>query len=213
MKIITGFLLFMAIMGCREGKRYHDDTNAPISEAPGNFMEDVLAFQKAMNESFMDPETSPLPDRYRKDFRELDFFEPDTTFRVKARLERTPDAAPFLMPTTTGRQAREVLFGIAHFALQGTTYSLEVYRSADPANEGDEKLFLPFLDDTNGVTTYAGGRYLDLPVPDGETMVIDFNKAYNPYCVYNKKYSCPIVPRVNYLPVEVRAGVKDFEKP
>ena len=73
-------------------------------------------------------------------------------------------------------------------------------------------LFLPFMDDTNGEQTYAGGRYIDLRIPEGNTLKIDFNKAYNPYCAYNEKYSCPIVPRENYLDVAVKAGVKVFKK-
>ena len=68
------------------------------------------------------------------------------------------------------------------------------------------------VDNTNGEETYGGGRYIDLTIPEGDTLIIDFNKAYNPYCVYNKKYSCPLVPRQNYLRTKVRAGVKNFNK-
>ena len=67
------------------------------------------------------------------------------------------------------------------------------------------------MDDSNGETTYGGGRYIDLTIPSGDILVIDFNKAYNPYCAYNEKYSCPIVPRENYLPLKVTAGVKRFK--
>jgi uncharacterized protein (DUF1684 family) len=76
----------------------------------------------------------------------------------------------------------------------------------------EDYLFLPFLDDTNGETTYGGGRYIDLRIPKGDSMEIDFNRAYNPYCVYNDKYSCPIVPRDNYIDLKVEAGLKMFEK-
>ena len=78
--------------------------------------------------------------------------------------------------------------------------------------EGYESyLCLPFLDETNGSETYGGGRYIDLNIPEGDSLELDFNRAYNPYCVYNKKYSCPLVPRQNYLKTKVRAGVKDFK--
>jgi uncharacterized protein (DUF1684 family) len=73
-------------------------------------------------------------------------------------------------------------------------------------------LFLPFLDDTNSYTTYGGGRYLDLRIPKGDHLIIDFNIAYNPYCHYNDTYSCPIVPRVNYVTTKINAGVKAFKK-
>lgn len=207
--LIIGMLL---CAGCREEKRYHDETSSgPTAGAAG----EILAFQQELNESFRDPEESPLPDRLRKDFEGLEFFEPDSVYRVEALLERTPDALPFLMPTTTERKSNEKLYGVAKFRLKGRAFALEIYQSPDlQLQEGyEDYLFLPFLDDTNGESTYAGGRYIDLRVPPGDTLIIDFNRAYNPYCAYNKKYSCPIVPRVNYLPVAIEAGVKAFRSP
>lgn len=208
-------VMLLALTACKDGKRYHENKPDTAPAEPGNFLGETIAFQKEMNALFRDPETSPLPDRYRKDFTGLEFFEPDSSFRVKARLERTPEALPFLMPTTTGREAREVRYGFAHFSLNGKAYRLELYQDASEESEGEEepKLFLPFLDDTNGWSTYDGGRYLDLEIPKGDTLLIDFNRAYNPYCAYNKKYSCPIVPRVNYIDTEIKAGVMDFEQP
>ena len=75
----------------------------------------------------------------------------------------------------------------------------------------EDYLFMPFLDDTNGTTSYAGGRYIDLRIPEGDSIIIDFNTAYNPYCAYNEKFSCPIVPRGNYLPIEIKAGLKAYK--
>ncbi|MCK0160331.1 DUF1684 domain-containing protein [Allomuricauda sp. F6463D] len=198
------------LMACGQGKKYHDQEE--VANADSDLVADILKYQKRQNESFKDPDTSPLPDKYRKDFEGLDFFEPDTTFVVKARFERTPDAKPFFMPSTTDLQTQEVVYGIAHFTLNETKYQLEVYQSLDLIEEEEfvDYLFLPFLDNTNGVETYGGGRYIDLSIPEGETLIIDFNKAYNPYCVYNKKYSCPLVPRQNYLRTNVRAGMKNF---
>ena len=200
------------LMSCGQGKKYHDEEETVTTTS--DLIADILEYQKEQNESFKDPDSSPLPDKYRKDFDGLDFFEPDTTYIVKARFERTPDAEPFLMPTTTDRQTQEVVYGIAHFTLNGAEHQLEVYQSLGlmDDDEYEDYLFLPFLDNTNGEETYGGGRYIDLTIPKGDTLVIDFNKAYNPYCVYNKKYSCPLVPRQNYLRTNVRAGVKNFNK-
>ena len=144
----------------------------------------------------------------------MDFFPPDTTYIVKATLVRTPDALPFLMPTTTNEQEREVVYGIVYFQLNGNDHRLEIYQNEElKLKQGfEDYLFLPFTDQTNGEETYGGGRYIDLRVPQTDTMTIDFNRAYNPYCAYNKKYSCPIVPRVNHLDTKVLAGLKDFEK-
>jgi uncharacterized protein (DUF1684 family) len=119
-----------------------------------------------------------------------------------------------MMPTTTERKSQEVVYGIARFELHGQYFELEIYQNQElMLKEGyEDYLFLPFLDETNGNGTYSGGRYIDLSIPDGDTIIIDFNKAYNPYCAYNKKYSCPIVPRVNQLNTAVNAGVKEFKK-
>ena len=131
-----------------------------------------------------------------------------------ARLERTPNAEPFLLPSTTREKTVEVVYGVAHFELNGKSHQLEIYQSPELSKREEYRdyFFLPFLDETNGEETYGGGRYIDLTIPDGDSILIDFNKAYNPYCVYNKKYSCPLVPRQNYLKTRVLAGVKDFVK-
>ena len=69
--------------------------------------------------------------------------------------------------------------------------------------------FLPFKDNTNGGESYGGGRYIDLIIEDLKSEVqVNFNVAYNPYCAYNDKYSCPIVPSENYIDIEINAGVK-----
>ncbi|MDC6352470.1 DUF1684 domain-containing protein [Zeaxanthinibacter sp. PT1] len=211
-RTVLHFIIILLIsVSCRDAKKYHD-TPAVTPETAETPEEEILLFQQEMNRQFRDPESSPLPDRYRADFEGLDFYEPDTNFRVVARLERTPEALPFSMPTTTDRLALEVVYGVAYFELQGETYQLEVYQEAGSADEADTSyLFLPFTDLTNGEETYSGGRYLDLDIPDGDSLLIDFNRAYNPYCVYNKKYSCPIVPKVNHLATAVRAGLKDFD--
>lgn len=203
----------MLIMGCGDGKKYHDDQQNVAVPSSNNALASIIEFQRDLNAEFSDPETSPLPDRYRKDFNGLDFFEPDTTFIVNAGFTRTPDATPFLMPTTTDRMSKEVVYGVVSFQLKGNSYQLEVYQNVElKEDEGyEDYLFLPFTDATNGNETYGGGRYIDLSIPNGDQIVIDFNKAYNPYCTYNKKYSCPIVPSQNALDIEIFAGVKAFK--
>jgi uncharacterized protein (DUF1684 family) len=71
----------------------------------------------------------------------------------------------------------------------------------------EDYLFLPFSDQTTGVTSYGGGRYLDVRIPQGDTILLDFNRAYNPYCAYNEKYSCPRIPPENHLEVAIPVGV------
>lgn len=207
-------LTLMFVQGCKQGKKYHDDDGKKEALAGSNALKGILDFQKEKNEEFKNPETSPLPDRYRKDFEGLDFFVPDTTYVVRAKFVRTPDAVPFEMPTTTDRKTTEVIYGIAHFILNGQQRRLEIYQNKElMLEEGfEDYLFLPFTDLTNDEETYGGGRYIDLRISDEDYITIDFNRAYNPSCAYNKKYSCPIVPKINDLQTRVIAGVKAFDK-
>lgn len=171
-------------------------------------------YQKEQNAKFKDATTSPLTDKDRKDFNGLEFFKFDSIYIVKAALTRTPESEWFNMKTTTERLSKERVFGQLTFELNDESFNLNVYQGEENMQtEGlEDYLFLPFLDDTNGEESYGGGRYIDLRIPESDSITIDFNKAYNPLCVYNEKFSCPIVPRVNYLPIEIKAGVKMYAK-
>ena len=189
----------LLILSCENKKRY-DKSFTP--------------FQKEMNEFFKDASISPLKEKDLKIFEGLDFFDFDSSYVVNAALTRTPEEKSFKMKTTTDRLPEYVKYGIVTFDLFGKSYNLNIYRNLDIINkEGyQDYLFLPFLDDTNGFESYGGGRYIDLDVTEEDNLVIDFNSAYNPYCTYNEKYSCPIVPRENYLSIKINAGVKAFSK-
>ena len=211
--IVFVFLLIITALSCKDPKRYHDEKAMLTESAQQDPISDIIQFQNELNEQFRDPESSPLTDADRKTFDELEFFAPDTNYRVLANLSRTPEALPFLMPTTTSRKARERVYGIATFTINGESFELEIYQSMDLVldEEYEDYLFLPYTDLTNGKGTYEGGRYIDLEIPEGDLILIDFNKSYNPYCHYNKKYSCPIVPKVNHLETSINAGVKSFK--
>lgn len=189
----------LLILNCENKKRY-DKSFTP--------------FQKEMNEFFKDASISPLKEKDLKNFKGLDFFAFDSSYVVNADLTRTPEEKSFKMKTTTDRLPEYIKYGIVTFDLFNKSYSLNIYRNLDIINnEGyQDYLFLPFLDDTNGFESYGGGRYIDLDIPEGNNLVIDFNSAYNPYCVYDEKYSCPIVPRDNYLSIKINVGVKAFAK-
>ena len=171
-------------------------------------------WQREMNADYKDASKSPLKDKDRKTFRTLDFFKFDSTYVVSVTLKRTPDEKPFKMKTTTSRLPNYVKYGVVTFQLKGEIFELDIFQNLDLlTKEGyEDYLFLPFLDNTNGDTSYGGGRYVEGRIPEGDTLIIDFNTAYNPYCAYNAKYSCPIVPRNNYLDTEIKAGVKAFDK-
>ncbi|MCT4562114.1 MAG: DUF1684 domain-containing protein [Crocinitomicaceae bacterium] len=114
----------------------------------------------------------------------------------------------FKMPTTTERTPIYRRYGYLDFEIEGKKLRLTVYQNIDLMEvEGyEDYLFVPFLDETNGITTYGGGRYLDFRIPNSELVKLDFNTAYNPYCAYSHRYSCPIPPSENTLNVAIEAG-------
>jgi uncharacterized protein len=163
------------------------------------------------NLAFRGSKGSPLEDTDRTTFDSLRYFSPDILYRVEAdyKVFARPDTVQ--MPLNTGENDPYLKYGQAFFTLEGQKHSLFLYLKV---NTTDSSLFVPFTDQTNGSETYEGGRFLDVAKPEGEAQVItlDFNKAYNPYCVYNYNYSCPVPPRANHLNIAVRAGEKAYTK-
>ena len=175
-----------------------------------DYKQSITEFQDHLNEEYRDPARSPLTEKDLKTFKAHDFFAVDENFRVEAKFERVANAIPFLMQTTTDRLPTYEVYGIATVVIGEETYHLNIYQSHKLRETEQYKnhLFLPFTDLTNGKETYSGGRFIDLEIPEGDMIVIDFNKAYNPYCAYNTKYSCPIPPKENDLPVKIEAGLR-----
>ena len=205
-------LWVLGVISCGE-KKYHDQKLAPIAEVSDSLVQAAMKYQLNLDQSFMDAAETPLLEKDRIDFDGLDYFPINPALIVKAQLNRTPQTLPFMMPTTTERMTEERVYGQLTFSLDGQEYQLPVYQSSElmKTDEYSDYLFLPFTDLTNGEETYIGGRYLDLRIPQGDEIKLDFNRAYNPYCAYNKKYSCPIVPPANHLPLRINAGVKAFK--
>ena len=172
-------------------------------------------YQRELNATFKDASKSPLKPKDLKNFTGLDFYPFDSAYIVKAKFTPTENARLFQMPTTTDRKPYYKEYGKLQFRLQGKELELTVYQSQEDLKHPVYKdlLFLPFTDNTSGNGSYGGGRYMDIyttdQLPDG-SFVLNFNNTYNPYCVYNDTFSCPITPRKNHLEIEVKAGIKDF---
>ncbi|PVX47425.1 hypothetical protein C8C85_3368 [Flavobacterium sp. 103] len=172
----------------------------------------VEKFQKDINIEFSDAKTSPLLPEDLAHFKTLDFYPINEKAFVVAQFIRTENEKPFVMPTTGTKRPMYVKYGEAHFQLEGKELKLNIYRNIELSKKEEYKdhLFLPFSDLTSGKESYIGGKYIDLKIPAGNTIVIDFNQSYNPYCAYSYKYSCPKVPLENDLSIEIKAGVKKF---
>jgi uncharacterized protein len=147
----------------------------------------------------------------------LSFYPVNQKYHITARFEKADKGKWFTMATSGNTKQIFRVSGIVHFTINDTTVKLNVYQSQRLINiqEHKDHLFLPFTDLTSGEETYANGRYIDLNINDivNNTIIIDFNKAYNPYCAYvSGKYNCPIPPKENNLPVAILAGEKTFAK-
>jgi uncharacterized protein (DUF1684 family) len=176
---------------------------------------DIKVFREGRDHEFRDKKESPLKDEDFAGFKGLNYYPEDKRFIVKAKFTRTADEKYFQMPTSSGKMKMFVKYGILKFKVAGKRQTLAVYQ-IDPAvlekfPEYADLLFIPFRDLTSRTETYGGGRYIDIKKPRGKEVVLDFNLAYNPNCAYGgDKWSCPIPPRENSLPVAIRAGEKRF---
>lgn len=178
-------------------------------------VEENLAWRAEQNKEFRDTASSPLPKDAVAEFDSLHFFPIDTSYHVLASLELTPESKPFKMKTSTARLADYRQYGIATFSLNGKKFNLPVYQNLRLLKMPNYRdyLFIPFTDLTNGEETYAGGRYVEASIPaEGNQLVIDFNKSYNPYCAYSDRYSCPIPPSENHLETRVEAGTLTYDE-
>ncbi len=177
------------------------------------YKSDLLKERMSKNEEFINDKASPLDSLSKLTFAGLDYFRPEMKWLVEARMERfsTPDTMQ--MKTTTERLPLYIVYGQARFTIGYKDLILTVYQNVGLMSKPgyENYLFVPFRDETSGEETYGGGRYVDAYIEEGDSITIDFNRAYNPYCVYSKKYSCPIPPSENYLPIKVKAGEKAFD--
>lgn len=139
-------------------------------------------------------------------FRRLRYYDPESDYKVRAKFIAAVSNDTVTLITNTGENQRYEIFGSALFEIDGISCILKLLHK-----EGSEQLFLPFIDETSGNETYGAGRYIDLDFPINDEIIIDFNKAYSPYCAYTELYSCPFPPRSNILAVAIEAGEKTYQ--
>ena len=179
-------------------------TPSPADE-DARFLQDLQSFRTAKDAAFLEPD-SPVPADKRQTFLPLAYYPPSPAYRAPAVLTPLNDNTTVEMPTSTGQRRSMRLVGTLGFTLRGQPLTLGAFVDSDARDLS--RLFVPFTDLTSGTETYPAGRYIDLDVTRTGIYVIDFNRAYNPYCYYNPTYDCPFPPRSNRLQVPIRAGEK-----
>ncbi|CAN5205581.1 DUF1684 domain-containing protein [soil metagenome] len=173
----------------------------------------VEAHRKQKNEDFRVEGKSPLlTKKERKKFVALHYFTVDEQYKVVAKYLPLAQEDTLEFMTSSGKIKMFAQVATLQFTLQGQSLSLPAYQGIEIRKKpGNEKhLFIPFTDGTTGAESYGAGRYLDLELPEGDTLTLDFNYAYNPLCAYTSGYSCPIPKPASRLPVRIEVGEKVY---
>jgi uncharacterized protein len=138
-------------------------------------------------------------------FKGMMFYPLDMTYRITAKWEPADGKRTIDVPNVLGDVTPVPVAGTAVFTINGQEQRLTAW--GDPS-KGFEFVFNDLTAKTN---TYPGGRFLDTdPVVNG-TVVLDFNRAYNPPCAVTPYATCPMAPKENRLQVAIPAGEK-FDK-
>lgn len=166
-------------------------------------MSELAQLRIAKDQFFAKHPQSPLTHNQRKTFKGLEYFPENPALRLEIPVTPLDDDRPFMMQTSTGDLQTYRRFGRILFKVEDQPVELTIYSS-------EHGLFLPFADSLAGTETYGAGRYLEPESLPGGRLLVDFNLAYNPYCAYNDRWSCPLTPAENRLKVPVRAGEKVF---
>jgi uncharacterized protein (DUF1684 family) len=144
----------------------------------------------------------------------LKFFAIHEKYAVKAEFVKLDKPVEFKIPTSSGKAKEAIKIGALTFNLKGKGYSLSVYqlKSLLTTEKYHDYVFVPFTDLTSGIKSYGGGRYLDFNLSEiiKSNFIIDFNKTYNPSCIYAEGFNCPIPPRENDLAVKIKSGEKIY---
>jgi len=152
---------------------------------------------------------SPIPPDERPEFRGLRYYPIDPNFRFELELYEHSNKKTMQIEDTKGDIKRFLRWGEFRFNVGNEKCVLQAYKGVPE----EEQLFVPFRDATSGKETYGAGRYLDLDLRACTTngrWILDFNKAYNPWCAYSENYACPFVPSENWLKVPIKAGEKNY---
>lgn len=180
------------------------------AESPEDYIEKIETERERQFKYIRFNIESPLTEEQKRGLQSLTFYAINPTYRVKARLLPIEIKKIREVPLTDGSTARYLEHSFAEFELAGKTNKLLLLQALDETDM--RNFFLAFADETSGKETYGGGRYLNVRQDGKNSITIDFNLAFNPYCAYNPDYACPLPPRENLLTIAVPVGEKNYDK-
>lgn len=203
---LLGILTFLAIIIYN----LSDTQVGTDTQKPADYLKKIQEARSEKDDFFKTSKQSPLKETQKKEFEQLAYFPVDAAYRVEANLERLSEQEALRLPLSDGNEEIYIKYALAKFTLRGTSQKLLLLKKS----RQDPRLFLIFTDATSANSTYAGGRYIDIPHKRSESKImIDFNEAYNPYCAYNADYACPLPLAENDIKMEINAGEKNYLKP
>jgi len=172
-----------------------------------SYFEYVTKIRKDTDTFFKHSEDSPLTPEQKRSFEGLTNFPVNEELNLKIELHKNEHPEEVIILATKGDERKYLRFGYIEFTYEGKDNRLTVFKPPE-----DDYLFIPFKDKTSGIESYGGGRYIELePLPDG-LYTLDFNLAYIPYCAYNDRFSCTLVPSENFLEIKIPAGQMNYNK-
>ena len=164
-------------------------------------MSELTEFRLAKDEFFASHPQSPLTAEQRAVFAGLSYFPENADLRIEVEIDIFPEQENITVQTSTGDLRTYIRHGRIHFEVRGESVQLTIL-------ENDLGYFLPFVDSLANTKTYGAGRYLEPEILPNGKLLVDFNLAYNPFCAYNQRWSCPLTPWENRVKVPIEAGEK-----
>jgi len=202
-------VLILTILACTLCGCSGSGTSDP--EPSSQPQDSILQERLAKDAAFRSGQNSPIPSSERSGFQGLSYYPVNPELRFSAKLNRYAGPKQIRLGTNTGEIRSGLRYGYFDFQVDNQDCRLNVYKLEDAPDHG-ASLFIPFRDATSGKETYGAGRYIDLMENTSGIYDLDFNRAYNPFCVYNDTFSCPLPPGENTLEVPIRAGEKKYLK-
>jgi uncharacterized protein (DUF1684 family) len=202
---ILAFVFLVTACGTPEKKS--DDAANALQDADVYSLE-VRKDRLEKDKYLLTSPNTPIKASDMEFFSGLDYFEVDRKWVFHTALRPLPEAADVIIATSQDRPRQMLHIGELPFTYDGTEYAVQVYAPKDTSD--GNYWFIPFTDNTSGVETYGGGRYIDIDEVAADSVFLDFNYAYSPYCAYNERYDCPIPPPENALPITIAAGEKNY---
>jgi len=171
-----------------------------------SYVERILSNRVRIDDFMRNSADSPFNNSSEK-YNGFDYFDPDPAYRVVGHFKPLDPQVTIKLATSDGNSEDYLKFGHVSFELNNRSHELLVLKLVD---EEIDEYFIPFADSSSGDETYGGGRYLEVDPLTNNTVVLDFNLSYNPYCAYSELYVCPLPPVSNYLAIEINAGEKNY---